>query len=196
MNVQKTNLVSNKRKSQKEGVLVYKENPFWESYEVRVGKRFIRVAGGFHVSEETGETIQHSGIHIVEEKDEDEFVKLYTRNIKIFFDLKPTSLKVLQVLLHTIQQNPGADSIHLHWFEVEEYSKLNDLKISRTAFHSALKEMIVKGFIAEAEVPNKYWINPHLFFNGDRMVFVREYRKSKQPKAPNRSLDADGGDSG
>ena len=84
MNVQKTNLVSNKRKSQKEGVLVYKENPFWESYEVRVGKRFIRVAGGFHVSEETGETIQHSGIHIVEEKDEDEFVKLYTRNLKIF----------------------------------------------------------------------------------------------------------------
>lgn len=185
MSVQKTNLVSEKRKSQKEGVLVYKENPFWEPYEVKVGKKFIRVAGGFHVSEETGESIQHSGIHIVEEKDEDEFIKLFTRNLKIFFDLKPTSLKVLQVLLYTIQQNPGTDSIHLHWFEVEEYSRLNDLKISRTAFHSALKEMISKGFIAEAEIPNKYWINPHLFFNGDRMIFIREYRKNNKSKILN-----------
>ena len=37
--------------------------------------------------------------------------------------------------------------------------------------------MLDKGFIAESEHPNFYWINPHLFFNGDRMVFINEYRK-------------------
>ena len=39
-----------------------------------------------------------------------------------------------------------------------------------------MKELLTKKFIAEALEPHKFWINPHLFFNGDRMSFVREYR--------------------
>ena len=39
-----------------------------------------------------------------------------------------------------------------------------------------MKELLEKKFIAEAVQPHKFWINPHLFFNGDRMTFIREYR--------------------
>lgn len=182
----KTDIVSTRRKSQKEGVVVYRENPFWEPYEIKIGPRFVRIAGGTHISDE-GEAIKHSGIHIIEEKDEDEFIKLYTRNMKAFFDLKPTTQKVLTAVLDAVQRSPNADSIYLHWFNVEAYSSQSNLKISRTSFHNALKEMIKKGFLAEAEEPNRYWINPHLFFNGNRMVFIREYRRKGQqnfePKA-------------
>lgn len=172
--VDRKDLISDVR-SRKKGVTVYKENPFWDPTEIKVGTKIIRIASGKHTSKE-GESIQHSGIHIIEKVDRDEFVKLYTRNIKTFFDLKPSTQKVLQVILYIVQKNPGSDAIYLPFFEVQDYSKKNDLEVSKASFHNAMQEMLNKGFLAEAEAPNKYWINPHLFFNGDRMTFIREYR--------------------
>ncbi len=172
--VDKKDLISDVR-SRKKGIAVYRENPFWEPTEIKVGTKTIRVARGRHISNE-GESVQHSGIHIIEQVDRDEFVKLYTKNIKTFFDLKPSTQKVLQVILHIVQKNPGSDAIYLPFFEVQDYSKKNDWEVSKASFHNAMREMLNKGFLAEAEAPNKYWINPHLFFNGDRMTFIREYR--------------------
>lgn len=170
--------VSERVESRKKGVAAYAKNPFWVPYEVKIGKRHVTIAGGFVSNVETGETVQHAGIHRVEYVDEDKFVKLFTQNLKTFFDLSPASQKVLQFVLDTIQANANAEGIWLPWFDVADYSEANNLKISRTSYHRALKEMLEKGFIAESERPNFYWINPHLFFNGDRMVFINEYRRS------------------
>lgn len=161
------------------GLERYRENPFWKPTEVTVGKRHITVSGGHHVSKE-GESVQHSGIHIVTEVDKDEFIKLYTKNMRLFFDLKPTTQKVLQAILDAVQKAPNADCIYLHWFSVEEYIEAGGSKMSKSSFHNAMKELLEKKFIAEAVEPHKFWINPHLFFNGDRMSFVREYRVKKE----------------
>lgn len=170
--------------SRKRGIIAYSKNPFWQPYQVKVGKKKITIAGGFLTNKNTGESIQHAGIHRVELVDESKFVKVFTQNIKVFFDLGLASQKVLQCLLATLQENPNADGIHLPWFSVEDYSKAHKLKISRTTFHRALREMLEKGFIAESEHPNFYWINPNLFFNGDRMTFISEYRKDVQTSNP------------
>lgn len=170
-------MVSLIRESRRKGKLpIYKENPYWQPYEVQIGKKMVRIAGGMYVSNE-GEKITQSAIHQIKEVDEEEFIKLYTKNIKAFFDIKPSTQKVLMAILEALQKAPNADSILLPWFRVEEYSLKNDLKISHVSFHRAMNELLEKGFIAEAEEPNKYWINPHLFFNGNRMIFVHEYRK-------------------
>lgn len=171
-------LVSQRRRSKK-GVSVYKENPFWEPQEVKVGTKLIRIAGGVHIST-NGESITHSGIHQIKEVDETQFVKIYTQNIKAFFDIKPSTQKVLMAILNIVQKTPNVDSIYLNWFEVEDYSKQYDLKISERSFYNAMKELLKKGFIAESEKINQYWINPHLFFNGNRMVFIKEYQKKEQ----------------
>lgn len=162
----------------------YKANPFWEPTEVKVGKKFVTVSGGMHVSDE-GESVQHSGIHIVTEIDKEEFVKLYTKNMKTFFDLKPTTQKVLQVVLNAVQQSPNADCIYMHWLSVDEYLKTHALGMSKASFHNAMNELLAKKFIAKSVEPHKFWINPHLFFNGDRMTFVREYRLSKEKEITN-----------
>lgn len=177
------------KKEEKTTVSRYKANPFWEPTEVKVGTKFITVAGGMHVSEE-GESVQHSGIHIVTEIDKEEFVKLYTKNMKVFFDLKPTTQKVLQVVLDAVQQSPNADCIYMHWLSVDEYLKTHDLGMSKASFHNAMNELLDKKFIAKSVEPHKFWINPHLFFNGDRMTFVREYRlrKEKEVKAATKQI--------
>ena len=164
----------------RKGVTAYSKNPFWEAQEVKVGSKMIKVAGGQHVTPE-GESVAHSGIHVVRHVDETEFVKLYTSNVKAIFDLKPTSLKVLQYLMVKLQETPNADAVYLAWFGAEEYFNEEDVKMSRRSFHRALSEMVEKGFIAESKNPHMFWFNPHLFFNGSRMSFVQEYRKNPKP---------------
>ena len=163
--------------SRKKGVMAYSENPFWDEQQVRVGSKLIKVAAGHHVSKETGESIAHSGIHVIKEVDETEFLKIYTQNIKSIFDLKPTTQRVLQYLMHALQKTPNADAIYLSWVGAEEYFSETNLNISRSSFQRSLKEMMQKGFLAESTKPNLFWFHPNLFFNGDRMIFVREYRK-------------------
>lgn len=170
-------LVSTRVTSRKKGVSAYSKNPFWDPYSVDIGQKKVTIAGGFIAQPETGETTHHAGIHRVEFVDEDKFIKLFTQNLRVFFDLSPASQKVLQCVLHTLQESPNKDGIFLPWFTVEDYSKLHSMKISRATFHRALKEMLEKGFLAESEHANFYWINPHLFFNGNRMMFISEYVK-------------------
>ena len=161
--------------SRKRGIQTYSENPFWRPYEVKVGEKMIRVGGGRHISED-GEEVAHSGIHIIKNIDKDEFIKLYTRNVRAIFELKPVTQKVLQYLLVAIQKTPNADGIYLAWLDAEKYFGEEHIKVSRTSFQRSLRELIQKEFIAESTSPNLYWFNPHLFFNGDRMTFIREYR--------------------
>ena len=141
------------------------------------------------INTETGEAMQHSGIHRIEHVDEDKFVKLFTQNIKLFFDLTAPSQKILQCVIATLQNHPNADGISLPWFTVDDFSQQHDLKISKSSFHRGLKEMLQKGFIAESELPHFYWINPHLFFNGNRMVFITEYRKTEKSKSVSKVHD-------
>lgn len=170
-------LISTRVTSRKKGVSAYSKNPFWDPYSVEIGQKKVTIAGGFIAQPETGETTHHAGIHRVEFVDEDRFIKLFTQNLRIFFDLSPASQKVLQCVLHTLQDSPNKDGIFLPWFAVDDYSKNHGMKISRATFHRAVKEMLEKGFLAESENANFYWINPHLFFNGNRMVFISEYVK-------------------
>ena len=162
--------------SRKKGVVAYPENPFWQQTEIKIGTKIIRVAGGMHISDE-GESITHSGVHVIKEVDENEFLKVYTKNIKAIFDLKPTAQRVLQYLMAELQKTPNADAIYLAWVGAEEYFSEHDLDVSRASFQRALKELLEKGFIAESTKPNMFWFNPNLFFNGDRMTFVHEYRR-------------------
>lgn len=162
--------------SRKKGIRTYRANPFWEATEVKVGSKMIRVSGGRHVSAD-GESVEVSGVHIVREVDESQFLKVYTKNIKAIFDLKPSTQKVLQYLMHQIQKTPNADGIYLAWFGASEYLSEENVSVSRASFQRSLRELLEKGFIAESVEPNMFWFNPNLFFNGNRMTFINEYRK-------------------
>lgn len=175
--------ISTRVSSRKRGVSAYAKNPFWKPTEVKIGTRKVTISGGFVASNTTGEGMHHAGIHRIEHVDETRFIKLFTDNLRVFFDLSPASQKVLHCVLAELQKYPDAQGLWLPWFTVEDFAIEKAIKISRTSFQRALKEMLDKGFIAESENQNFYWINPHLFFNGDRMVFINEYRKTSKTKS-------------
>lgn len=170
-------------KSRKKGILAYPKNPFWRPHEVAIGTKKVTIDSGYVTKDATGQTLDFAAIHRVEIVDEDRFVKLFTQNMHHFFDLTPASQKLLQYVLLEVQDNPRCEGIYVEWIQVQKFIEKFNYKMGRATYHRAILEMLEKGFLAESERANYFWINVHLFFNGDRMVFIQEYRKAPKARA-------------
>ncbi len=160
-------------------------NPFAEPTTVEVQaktkRRYVRTATSQElVDPQTGEVRAVSMIHQVEEKDDAEFVKVFADGVKAAFSLKGAGAKVFQAVLDAYQKvkmtGGYVDSLQLCWFD----GGLNGSTIgmSEFTFQRGLKELIKNEFLAP-KMPNTYWVNPALFFKGDRVAFVKEYRRKE-----------------
>lgn len=141
------------------------------------------------VSENTGEIVAPAGFWQAQEVDKTQFVKLYVNGVKAFKDLSGAGTKVFEVLYMKVQASIGTDTIWL------TFPSLNQLEtpMGETTFYRGMKELLSKGFIAESLTPGMYYLNPDYMWNGDRLAFVKEYRKaSSKPKTEqidNKTID-------
>ena len=110
-------------------------------------------------------------------RDEEHFVKVFTQGVKLSFDLSKAGHRVFQAVLEKYQREKMtggyADSLSLFWFGKGLDGV--ELGMSKYTFNRGLKELLEKGFLFPRK-PNEYWVNPALFFKGDRVAFLREYR--------------------
>lgn len=161
-------------------------NPFAEPTTVEVKanakRRFVRTATSQElVDPTTGEVKAVALVHSVEEKDDQEFVKVFAEGVKAAFGLGMSGAKVFQAVLEAYQNEKMTggfvDCVNLFWFD----NGLNGASIgmSERTFNRGLKELLEKDFLSP-KMPNIYWVNPALFFKGDRVAFVKEYRR-RQP---------------
>lgn len=178
------------RKSRR-GFLRHTSNPFLGDVELSPGRKKRIVMKGKPITiidHGTGEqTTEATEIVKYVQADPEEFVKVYTRHLKAFFDLTGTGFRVLQYVLKALQQYPNADRLTLHFMEVQE---LVDDKMAESTFFAGMKELLQKGFIAESMVPNTYFINPALFFNGRRETLFT----TRISQTPEKSKDAENRD--
>ena len=155
------------------------ENPFMAGSEIRTRHKTVRTRTSPKelMDPETGEVVGQSVIHVIEEKDEEHFVKVFAEGVRAAYDLSRTGYRVFQAVLTEYQRSKMtggySDSVSLVWFD----DGLNGhaLDMSDRTFHNGLKELIQKGFL-KPKLPNHFWVNPALFFKGDRVAFLREYR--------------------
>jgi len=72
------------------------------------------------------------------------------------------------------------DSIYLHFFD----GGLSGLKVdlSDRTFRRGLHELLENGFIYPRG-ESLYWVNPNLFFRGNRATFVRTYTRRVKVEA-------------
>ena len=169
----------------------YVENPLVAVGEIRGKQKTVRVLGtGEMMDTSTGRVLAGTAVVVRKTVDDEHFVKVFAEGVKASFDLSPSGFKVFQLVLKSAQTGAfGADSIYLYFMDAVEDP---DLPISQQTFHRGLKELLTKRFIAASNRPNIYWINPHLFFKGDRVAFVTEYvKRSSETQAPDiRARDA------
>lgn len=157
------------------------ENPLIESNDIRVRKKLVRTRTSKDlVDPDTGEIGGASVIHTVETVDEEHFVKVFVEGTKLAFNLSRTAARVFQAILGAYQAESMsggyAESVTLYWFGEGLNGRVVDM--SEKTFQRGLKELLEKKFI-HPKIPNVYWVNPALFFKGDRVAFFREYRKAR-----------------
>lgn len=169
----------------------FEKNPFLQAqaeYKTAV-KRTVIKGGKAVIDVETGAYENTAEIVTTHQVDGERFVKLYTKELHHMFSLTPSSMKVLQVVLSQVQEHVGSDQILLNLKIAEQYFAERDISpLSRSTFYRAINEMILKGFLAPAAVSKDiFFINPNLFFNGDRIRLVKEYRISRQAEMVDKS---------
>lgn len=107
--------------------------------------------------------------------DGEQFVKIFVKEMNAIFDLSKASQKVFAHMLSKVTYN---DLLILN---IEECLEKTGYRSKGPIFKS-LAELIQKEFIAKTKNQFVYWINPKLFYRGDRLVVIREYRKAKKDK--------------
>lgn len=154
-------------------------NPLVRNHEIKVRQRHVRTGLKRDLTDSsTGEVTAVATIHTIEDKDDAEFVKVFGAGIKAIYDLTRTATRVFQTVLEVYQAEPMskgfADSVYLAWFDGGLSGR--DVGMSDDTFQRGMKELLTKGFLSPRG-PNVFWVNPSLFFKGDRVLFLREYRR-------------------
>lgn len=156
-------------------------NPLMEPQQIRTRTRLVKSGRSEDlINSATGEIVGVSAIHQVQEKDDAEFVKVFAAGVAATYELTRTAQRVFQVVLDQYQRTPMrggfADAIELFWFG--DGIEGRDVGMSEDTFKKGLRELLDKGFLSP-KTPNSYWTNPALFFKGDRVLFIKEYRRRR-----------------
>lgn len=164
-------------------------NPLLEPQEINLKRRYVRTTGRQDlVNPNTGELAGVAAIHMVEEKDDAEFVKVFADGVKAAFGLTRTGARVFQSVLEIYQSTSMkggyAEAVELFWFN--DGLSGRDVDMSEDTFKRGLRELLDKGFLWP-RVASSFWVNPALFFKGDRVAFVKEYRRRSATAAIQRA---------
>lgn len=155
-------------------------NPLVQPQEIRSKRRYVKSGRADDlVSSVTGEVVGVATIHTIEERDDAEFVKVFAAGVAASYDLTKTAQRVFQVVLDQYQRTPMsrgfADHVNLFWFDNGIEGR--DVGMSEKTFQRGLKELLEKRFLYP-KGPTAFWTNPALFFKGDRVLFIKEYRRA------------------
>ncbi|MCL6334004.1 hypothetical protein EXT66_09275 [Pectobacterium carotovorum subsp. carotovorum] len=158
-------------------------NPFCFETELKIEtrKKNLTVSRGTELIErkDTSKSYFANIVH-TQEVDKEEFIKLYTSQIKAYFDLTKTAYKVFFIFLRIYQDAIGKDHFYLSCKKTMSLAeKIDHFVLSESIFYRGVKELIEKRIIAKTNEKNWYFINPAIVFNGDRARFVSEIIKKK-----------------
>jgi hypothetical protein len=121
-----------------------------------------------------GETTGYGAFMQYIEVDEDKFAKIYLSQFAAFWELSKPAIRVFGYLLSVL--NPGQDRLIFRMDKALAYTKYGH----RNNIATGLSNLISCGIIARTPYDNEYFINPLIFFNGNRVTFAKTYVKKRK----------------
>lgn len=164
----------------------HKTNPFLNNLIIQKGAKTIKVNSTFGqennvvINQDTGE-LKGTYIGTYRQVDETKFVKLFTQNIALTFDLTAAGIKAFNVLMYAVQnQAINRDSVFLDESTLDDFFKIYKLKnLSLKTLYRGINELIKSQILAKSNRVGVYFINPSFVFNGDRLVFSNIIEREK-----------------
>ena len=165
----------------------YKDNPFIENMVVPSKSKTVKLSRlgqteNILINQSTGEML---GTHITtyREVDSQQFVKLFTQNIALTFDLKSSGLKALNVLIWAVQHKAiSKDQVDMESLTLDEFLESHSVKLSLATFTRGINELEKAQILAKALKKGRYFINPNFVFNGDRIAFTTLIERRKKER--------------
>lgn len=167
----------------------FKKNPFLEGMIVPVKNRQVRLSklgkdDNILINQDTGEIL---GTHVTTYKlvDGEQFVKLFTANIAMTFDLSSAGIKTFSVLIWAVQYSAlSKDEVDLDLLVLEAFTEANKdkeppLMLSPATFRRGINELEKAQIVAKTLRQGRYFINPNFVFNGDRIAFTTLIERRK-----------------
>lgn len=159
-------------------------NPFTKELTIRTKNQKLRVSNSAKINDETwinnttGE-LATTQLYTYKEVDETQFVKLFTQNIALTFDLTSSGIKALNVLIWAVQHKAiNKDIVVLDEYTLNAFLEDNQkILLSRATLTRGLSELVKSKIIAKCLKKGDYFINPNFVFNGDRLLFVNAIKK-------------------
>lgn len=168
----------------------FKTNPFLEGMIIPVKGKQVRLSklgrdDNVLINQSTGEVL---GTHVTTYKavDSEQFVKLFTANIALTFDLQSAGIKALTVVIWTLQNHAMAkDEIALDQIVLDDFLEAHQdrkpaMSLSIATLKRGINELEKAQIIAKTVRKGWYFINPNFIFNGDRIAFTTVIEKTKR----------------
>jgi hypothetical protein len=158
------------------GLEKHNQNPFLEqlTQEIRTGKSTTKIGSSKALLDaNTLEPVEMKVMHTIKQVDKAEFVKIFISEIDRVYNLPLNARKTFKYICENLEMQSG-----------EVYLWIEDIVTqcgysSYSQVHRALVVLNQCGFIAPSEKPNIWFINPNIFFRGDRMLLVQDIRLKK-----------------
>lgn len=172
------NLIIGDRK----GIPVYRNNPSVPTTDA-ISKpkraRFGDEKKGFIVDNGSGELVSMGGATFweTEEVDSGRFVKMFLAGIKQAAGLSKAGLTMFELVYRQVQDNTGNDQVQLSLVLAQEQIE----GLTRRTYNRGLRELLDKGFLFCSPVEGVFFINVKYMFNGDRLAFVKAYKRRGAP---------------
>ena len=185
MTIQEVKKTRVRTKTENDKLTEYKMNPFVFDKELKIETktRNLTVRKGTElVNKDNADESESYFSNIVQKKevDKEEFIKLFTSQIKVYSDLTKTAHKIFLIILALYQKEIGKDYVLLTCKKAQNVAKTLDFELSAPIFYRGIKELVEKKIIAKSVDKIVFYINPAVFFNGDRARFVTEVIKKKE----------------
>lgn len=161
----------------------YKTNPFLTSVTVPMKNKKVQISVMGKddniqlMNHDTGE-VSGTVISTFKRVDSEQFIKLFTSNIAMTFDLSAAGIKTLGVLIWAVQNHAIAkdevtmDNLTREEFLSEHSDREPPLKLSYATMKRGINELERSKIIAKTMRAGRYFINPAFLFNGDRVAFM------------------------
>ena len=164
----------------------YKINPFINNHEITTRSKRItlsRMGRDDNIMITDTSTGEVNGTHVCTFKqvDDSKFVKLFTQNIGMIFNLKSAGIKTLTMMVWMVQNKAiNKDVIALDNITLDDYAEeCKEFKFSRQTLWRGIKELEQAKIVAKTIRKGYYFINPHFVFNGDRIAFTSVIERKK-----------------
>ena len=163
----------------------FESNPFLETLVIKTKSKKVQISAlgkddNVLMNTSTGE-VAGTSISTYRQVDDAEFIKIFTGNIALLFDLTSAGIKAFNVLMFELQRAAiKRDKVQIDEYILKDFLERHPEKtLSIATLYRGIKELIKGQILARAMKGGYYYINPNFCFNGDRIAFTQIIERQK-----------------